>query len=80
MDICQQLKAFDDCIIVYDMPPVLATDDVLAFSPLVESVLLVVTEGKTSREDLKRVYDVMEGTNLIGTLLNRSAEQVPDYY
>ena len=80
VDICQQLRAMQDCLIVFDMPPVLATDDLLAFAPLVESVLLVVTEGKTTREDLARVHDLLDGVNVIGTVLNRSADKAPAYY
>ena len=34
-------------ILIFDMPPVLAADDVLAFAPQIDGLLLVVAEGTT---------------------------------
>ncbi|MDH4316169.1 MAG: CpsD/CapB family tyrosine-protein kinase, partial [Gammaproteobacteria bacterium] len=45
--------------IIYDAPPVLAADDVLAFGPLADAVLLVVAEGETSRDDLAKAVDLL---------------------
>ena len=67
-------------IIVFDLPPLLWSDDTLAFSPYVDSTLLVISEGITTKEELKRVTEIMEGADVIGTVLNRSTEVQPAYY
>ena len=59
-------------IIVFDMPPLLEGADVLAFAPHVEAALLVVEEGQTSRDDVARAVDLLRGTQLIGTVLNKA--------
>jgi Mrp family chromosome partitioning ATPase len=67
-------------LIIFDLPPLLSTDDALAFSPYVDSVLLVIEEGKTSKEDLLKVKGILENTNIIGTVLNKSDSDQQDSY
>ncbi len=67
-------------IIVFDMPPVLAADDVLAFSPQVDGLLLVVGEGATGRDALKSAKEVLAEMNLLGVVLNRSNERNDNAY
>lgn len=66
--------------IIFDLPPLLDTDDVLAFAPQVDATLLVVAEGKTSRDDLRHVREVMQGVNILGTVANQARVTVPGYY
>lgn len=67
-------------VIIFDMPPVLAADDVLAFAPQVDGLLLVVGEGTTGREALKSAKEVLAEMNLLGVVLNRSAERNDSAY
>lgn len=62
-------------IVIFDMPPVLASDDVLAFSPQVDGMLLVVAEGLTTRDALKSAKSMLQEMNLLGVVLNRSEAQ-----
>src|SRR5688572_20314588 len=62
-------------ILIFDMPPVLAADDVLAFAPQIDGLLLVVAEGTTDRTQLRRAKEVLSEMNLLGVVLNRSAER-----
>ena len=62
-------------ILIFDMPPVLAADDVLAFAPQIDGLLLVVAEGTTDRNQLRRAKEVLSEMNLLGVVLNRSAER-----
>jgi Mrp family chromosome partitioning ATPase len=64
-------------VVVFDMPPVLTTDDVLAFSPYIDAALLVVEDGKTRRDELARAAELLKAANqnLIGTVLNKSDEK-----
>ena len=67
-------------IIIFDMPPLFYADDVLAFSPYVDASLLVLEEGKTKDEELVRAVDLLSSTNIIGTVLNKSSENIDNYY
>jgi protein-tyrosine kinase len=62
-------------IIIYDMPPLLLSDDVLTFAPQVDGLLLVVSEGFTARSALKKSKEILAEMNLIGVVLNRSTER-----
>jgi protein-tyrosine kinase len=62
-------------ILIFDMPPVLAADDVLAFAPQIDGLLLVVAEGTTDRNQLTRAKEVLAEMNLLGVVLNRSEER-----
>jgi protein-tyrosine kinase len=68
-------------IIIFDLPPLLASDDVLAFAPQIDAMLLVVSEGSTNRADLESAKETLGEMNLVGVVLNRSAETSnSDYY
>jgi capsular exopolysaccharide synthesis family protein len=67
-------------VIIMDMPPVLASDDVLAFGPQLDSALLVVGEGHTSRDSLNRAKEVLAEMNLLGVVLNQSADRNDNEY
>jgi protein-tyrosine kinase len=78
--LASQLAIGKQRIVVYDMPPILAADDMLAFESMVDTTLFVVAEGKTSRTEVVKACELLEGTNLIGTVLNRSDEKTASYY
>ena len=61
-------------IVIFDMPPLLASDDVLAFAPQVDGLLLVLAEGVSARASLEKSRQLIGNTNLIGVVLNRSTE------
>ncbi len=79
---CRELVAelrerYEERIIIFDVPPVLATDDALAFAPHAECGLMVAVEGRTRREDLVRAIELLHNTPIVGTVLNR-ADKVPN--
>jgi capsular exopolysaccharide synthesis family protein len=61
-------------IIIFDMPPLLVTDDVLAFEARVDAFLLVVSQGMTARRTLANAREVLSELNVLGAVLNRSTE------
>ncbi len=75
-----QLKQGDGRIAVFDMPPVLASDDMLAFCPQVDAVLLVLSQGKTRQADLVALRDLLQNVNVVGAVLNRAQEDIAPYY
>lgn len=60
-------------IVVFDLPPLLHTADVLAFSPYTDALLMVVEEGKTTGEELQRALRLVKGSRpVLGTVLNKA--------
>jgi protein-tyrosine kinase len=71
----QELKArYTDRLVIVDLPPVLLADDFLTLAPHLDGVLLVVSEGRTRREDVRRMKELLGGTRVLGTVLNFSGE------
>lgn len=69
----------DSTYCIFDLPPMLQADDLLAFAPMVDAVLLVVSEGQTSRDELARARELLNELNLLGVVLNRSKERMEAY-
>ena len=59
---------------IFDMPPVLACDDVLAFAPFADAILMVASEGLTDRSSLTKTMEMLGDRNLLGVVLNQSSE------
>jgi Mrp family chromosome partitioning ATPase len=69
--LANELKTrYPDRMVIYDMPPVLAQDDSIAFLPHVDAVLVVVRDGVTRVEEVKQSLDALAKANVIGTVLN----------
>lgn len=59
-------------IVLFDLPPLLSWADALAFVPNVEAALLVVEEASTPADHVRRAAELLQKTQLIGTVLNKS--------
>lgn len=76
-----ELKSrYTDRIVLFDLPPLLGADDALAFMPEVDAALLVVGEGHTREEHLRRALELLRDTPIIGTVLNRSRSDSQAYH
>lgn len=64
----------ESSIIIYDLPPLLRNDDAILFSPFADATLVVVEEGVTTADQLRRSMRLLERSNVIGTILNKSME------
>ena len=69
-------------IVLFDLPPVLLGDDVVAFAPLMEAMILVIQDGKATRQGLSKALELLDQTPVLGTVLNRSSSESRgyDYY
>lgn len=63
---------YPDRLVVFDLPPILAADDALAFAPYTDAMLMVAEAGGTSREDLQKSLEVLKSVPVIGTVLNKA--------
>ena len=62
-------------IVIFDLPPLLHTADVLAFSPYTDALLFVVEEGKTTAEQLQRALTLVKNSRpVLGTVLNKAGK------
>jgi protein-tyrosine kinase len=76
----EELKTrYPDRIVLFDMPPLLSGDDVIAFSPYIDAVMLVVEDGKTAKEDLRRAWELLDGETIIGVVLNKADDATSAY-
>jgi Mrp family chromosome partitioning ATPase len=67
-------------VIIFDLPPVLLTDDALAFSRSVQAGLMVVSEGRTQRNELMRSMQLLRDLTIVGSVLNGSREPMDAPY
>ena len=57
--------------VIFDSPPVLSCSDTLALAPLVDSIIMVVRAGKTSRKDIVKALDMLPKGKVVGLVLNQ---------
>lgn len=64
---------YDSRIIIFDVPPVLQTDDVLLSAGYFDSTLLVLEDGKNTEANITKSLQLLEGSHLLGTVVNKAA-------
>ena len=61
---------------IFDLPPMLGSDDALSFAPQVDAVLLVIAEERTRVEDAAALLRAdPRDRPVIGTVLNGSRRE-----
>jgi protein-tyrosine kinase len=65
-------KQYDSRLIIFDMPPILQTDDVLLASKYIDCALLVIEDGKNKESEITKSLQLLGSTKLIGSVLNKS--------
>lgn len=77
----QELKLrYPSRMVLFDLPPILASDDALSFSPHVDALLLVLRDAKTTRTELEHALEILQDVPILGTVLNDSSEKISTYY
>lgn len=71
---------YSDRIVVVDLPPALAADDVLAVLPRVDCVLLVVGSGVSSEKEIEEAQSRLSKVPLVGVVLNKDGSDIPNAY
>jgi protein-tyrosine kinase len=67
------INRYPDRIIIFDLPPLLSNDDALVFVPKADCCLLIVEDDVTRPEDILRSVQLLEHSQLIGTVLNKAS-------
>jgi Mrp family chromosome partitioning ATPase len=73
-------KCDPHALMIVDLPPLLQSADAMVVAPHMTSMVLVVGEGLTRRDQLNRAAELLAGTNIAGVVLNRSREAIEAYY
>jgi len=71
---------YDDRYIIFDTSPVLGLADAITFAPLVDCILMVVEEGRTSLKDVNKALDLLPKDKFLGFVLNRRTSPLQKYY
>jgi len=71
---------YPDRMVVVDIAPVLNVDDALTIAPNIDCLLMVAENGRTTREELEKAFELLEGFPVIGTVLNKSEKKVASRY
>ncbi len=73
LELVEELKSrYPNRIVIFDLPPALFFDDVLAFSPYIDAVLMVAEEGVTTKQQLQQACGMIDAERLCGVVLNKS--------
>lgn len=62
---------YESRLIIFDLPALLDDDDALVFAPYADATLLVVEDCVSKRSDIERSLQLLQGTRLLGTVLNK---------
>jgi protein-tyrosine kinase len=71
---------YKDRIVIIDLPPLLVTDDALVVLPFVDKCLLIVGEGETTDDEIKKSLALIDEEKFMGTVLNKSDENFSSHY
>ncbi len=67
-------------IVIFDLPPLLVTDDAIALLPQIDCVLMVVANGMSTKREIEDSIRLLPAANLIGTVLNKAETESTGYY
>ena len=74
-------ERYSDRIVIIDLPPVLAADDVLAVLPRVDCVLMVVGNGVSTQKEIEESMTRLSRSHVLGVVLNKDdAPSGHEYY
>lgn len=67
-------------VLLFDMPPMIPTDDVIAFLPNVDCVILVAAVGISTLSEVDECEaELAAHTNVLGVVLNKSRDEAEKY-
>lgn len=71
---------YQDRIVIFDLPPVLVADDVLAVLPRIDCVLMVIGSGMSNQKEIEEAMRQVGNANLLGVVLNKDETPVRKIY
>jgi protein-tyrosine kinase len=81
LELLQEVRdRYSDRIVIVDLAPALNVDDALAIAPNLDCILMVAESGETQQDDLGMALEMLQGTQIIGTVLNKVEKKVKESY
>ena len=80
-DLINELRErYESRIVIFDLPPVLVADDVIALLPQIDCFLMVVANGMTTKREIEDSFHLLPTENIIGTVFNKAEIEPRTYY
>ncbi len=73
-------ERYESRIVVFDLPPLLSTDDAMVILPQVDCVLLVVANGVSTATEIQDAQQMIPKEKLLGVIYNMAEEENKQYY
>lgn len=73
-------ERYESRIVIFDLPPLLITDDAIALLPQIDCVLMVMANGMSTKREIEDSLRLLPAANLIGTVLNKAEIEPRSYY
>lgn len=73
-------ERYESRIVIFDLPPVLATDDAIALLPKIDCVLLVVANGMSTKQEIEDSIRLIPAERRLGTVFNKAEINPMTYY
>ncbi|MEM6857745.1 MAG: CpsD/CapB family tyrosine-protein kinase [Pseudomonadota bacterium] len=67
-------------LVIFDLPPILVSDDAMLAVRHLDGVLMVVEQGVTTKSQLEAVLEMIDPEKVIGSVFNRYAGSFGDPY
>jgi len=65
------VNRYESRLIIFDLPAVLDDDDAIVFAPQADATLLVIEDCVSTRADIERTMQLLQGIRVLGTVLNK---------
>ena len=77
----QEMKSrYEDRYVIFDTAPLLIGDDAIALAHYIDSIIMVVKEGRTAIKDVKKALEMLPQEKFLGFVLNRQTGALADRY
>jgi protein-tyrosine kinase len=73
-------RDFKSRTVILDLPPMLASDDVIALLPQVDCVMLVAAVGTSTVSEIKECNKHLQSAEVVRLVLNKASEHISQYY
>ena len=77
----QSIQRFRPDVVLYDLPPLMVSDDAIGVLNLVDCALLIAAAGETRAKEIAQAEQlILEHTHLLGVILNKGEKGDTDQY
>ena len=73
-------ERYTDRIVIFDLPPILAADDVMTVLPRIDCVLMVVGSGVSTQSEVEESMRRLSKAKLLGVVLNKDEAPAQNAY